>query len=66
LGMVSSEGKLAFLAARAALASSSFSGDMGWVLFLGGIVGVVFVAQMVGAKCRALTCAGALSGGPKH
>lgn len=55
-----------FLAARAALASSSFSGELSRVVFLGGIVGIVFIAEMVGAKCWALTHAHMLSGGPKH
>lgn len=40
-----------FLEARAAQASLSFDGELGRVFFLGGIVGVVFVARMVDAKC---------------
>jgi hypothetical protein len=46
---------LPFLATRVVLASSSFGGELGRLSFLGGIVGIVFVAQMVGAKCLVLT-----------
>lgn len=46
---------LHFLAARVALSSSSFGGELGRAFFLGGIVGVVFVAQTMGAKCWVLT-----------
>jgi hypothetical protein len=55
-GMIGSEGYLAFLDNKEARASSSFDGGLGQVLFLGVIVGVVFVAQTVAAKCWALTC----------
>jgi hypothetical protein len=41
---------LPFLKARAALVSSSFDGGLGQVLFLGVVVGVVFIAQMVDAN----------------
>lgn len=44
-------GYVAFLVARAALASLSSAGELARVLFLGGIVGLVFVAKMVCAKC---------------
>jgi hypothetical protein len=44
---------LPFLAAKPTLASLSFDG--GRVFFLAGIMGVVFIARMVGAKCWALT-----------
>lgn len=55
-----------FLAARAAQVSLSFDGELGQVFFLGGIVGVVFIAGIVGAKCWTLTHVGVLLGGPKH
>jgi hypothetical protein len=57
---------LPFLAARTTLASSSFGGGLGRVFFLGGIVGVVFVARTLGTKCWAQIRVDALSGGPKH
>lgn len=55
------EGDLAFLGNKGGLTSSLFDGELGHVFFLGGIMGVVFVARTVGAKCWALTCAIALS-----
>lgn len=48
-GLVGDEATLPFLEARAAQASSSFVGEVGHVFFLGGIMGVLFVARMVGA-----------------
>jgi hypothetical protein len=42
---------LTFLAARAVPASSSLASELARLFFLGGIMGLVFIAQMVGVKC---------------
>lgn len=57
---VINEGSIAFLAARVALATSSSVAELPRVVFLGGIVGLVFVARIVRAKYWVLI------GRPKH
>jgi hypothetical protein len=50
-GISSVKATMPFLVARAALTTSSSGGGLAWVFFLGGIVGLVFVAQTVCTKC---------------
>jgi hypothetical protein len=45
------EGHLALSVARAALAPSSFAGELARVFFLGGIIELIFVAQTMDDKC---------------
>lgn len=52
-GISLAKATLPFLVERATLAASSSDGQPARVFFLGGIMGLVFIAQTMGVKCWA-------------